>query len=109
MTVRPEPDVRQPVAPVHRPHPQREMVVRDPEPPLLPVHPPREQRDVEAQRPEQRPERPVQFVAEATPAPAHHLVQQPLLLQHDLLTQMDRQVLERHRLQMAQVQVAQHT
>ncbi|CAM5704709.1 hypothetical protein SGRIM128S_02740 [Streptomyces griseomycini] len=108
VAVRPEADVGQPVAPVHRPHPQREVVVRDAEPALVPVHPRREQRDLETERGEQRPEGAVEFVAEPAPPRSHHLVQQPLLVQHDLLAEVDGEVLERHGPQMPQVQLAQH-
>lgn len=83
------------------------MVVGDAEPPLVAVHACREQFHLVAECGEQRAEGAVQFVAEAAPPASDQLVQQPLLLQHDLLAEVDRQVLEGHRPQMAQMQLVQ--
>lgn len=86
---------------------QREMVVRNPESSAVPVDAALEQGDAEAEGPQQGREGAAQFVAEAAPPGAHHLVEERLLLQHDVFAEMDRQILEGHGREVPHLQIAQ--
>src|SRR3569833_3727383 len=89
-----------------RPGPYGEVVVRH----AAPVAGERaggRQLDLEAERRQQRREGAAQLVAEPAAAPVDDLGDQRLGLQDDVLAEVDAQVLEGHRAQMTQVQVAQ--
>jgi hypothetical protein len=66
-----------------------------------------QQADRVTQRGQQCPERPVELITKpAAPSP-HHLVDQRLLVEHDAFAQVDAEVLERHRAQVAELQLPQ--
>lgn len=107
VAVRPEADVREQIGPVDGADAEGEMVVRDAEVSLLAVHPGLEQGHLEAQRGEQRREAAVELVTEPAATAVHELGDDRFLVDGDLLTQMDREVLERHRPLVREVQGAQ--
>lgn len=60
-----------------------------------------------AERPEQCGERAVRLVAEAAAVPADDRVDEGPLVEDDVLRQVDRQALERHRPQVGELQLRQ--
>jgi hypothetical protein len=70
------------------------VVVRHAEP-VLAVHPRGLVVDVVAERPQQRGERAVEFVTEAAPPPLDDLRDQGGVVEHDVLADVDAEVLER--------------
>lgn len=105
--MRPETDVREQIGPVDGVDTEGEMVVRDAEVSLLAVHPGMEQGHLEAQRREQRREPAVELVTEAAAVAVHELGDDRFLIDGDVLAQMDREVLERDRPLVREVQRAQ--
>lgn len=107
VAVRPETDVREQIGPVDGTDTEGEMVVRDAEVPLLAVHPGLEQGHLEAQRGEQRREPAVELVTEAAAMAVHEFGDDRVLIDGDDLAQVDREVLERDRPLVREVQGAQ--
>src|SRR6266699_3716419 len=67
----------------------------------------REKGGRKAEIPEQRGERTVELVTEPAPMTVDDLVDQRVVVEHDRLAQVDAQVLEWHRQQVAHLQLAQ--
>src|ERR1700682_3400009 len=66
----------------------------------------REHRNFETQSPQQRREQAVEFVTKATPAPAHNLFEQSIVIKDDGLARMNTKIFKRHSAQMGQLEQA---
>jgi hypothetical protein len=102
-----EPDVGEPPFAPRVLNAQRQVVVRRPDLAVLAVHACGEQGDAVTEGGQERGEGAVEFVAETAAPGADDLVDQGAGLRHDVLAEVDRQVLERHGPQVAQLQPAQ--